>query len=196
MLQLGRFYNSIISKSKTITVLVALFATCGTFTVLLGGVWDASSHELRVPETFWTIQHMTIYSGASLVTISAALGLLVLIQTNNRSLRRGMLMIIVGAILQLAGGYADYNFHEIFGIDGLVTPSHLTVETGLLLSSLGGLTILSRIRNVVIRRFFPISIMVVLLSASWIGFNMVLLIGAVVLCVPVYQLFSSGCAIM
>jgi hypothetical protein len=161
----------------------------------MGGVWDSSSHELRIPDTFWTVQHITIYTGASIVTLAAMIGAMVMIKGENKRINKAIMIILVGAVAQLVGGYLDYNFHEKYGIDGLVTQSHLTIETGLLLSSIGGLTIISKVKNSHIKKMLPVSIMTVLLSAAWIGFNLSLLLGAVVLCVPIYQIFSSGCAV-
>jgi hypothetical protein len=189
-------HNPFLSRSERISYLISLLATCGTFIVLLGGVWDSSSHELRIPDTFWTIQHITIYAGASIVALSAIMGVMAIMKGVNKKIHGAITIILVGAVAQLLGGYFDYNFHTKYGIDGLVTPSHLTVETGLLLSAIGGLMIISKVRYVHIKKIIPISIMTVLLSAAWIGFNLSLLLGAVVLCVPIYQMFSSGCAVM
>lgn len=192
----NRFFSSVLPRTSKISEISSVLAICGTMTMLLGGIWDSASHELRIPDTFWTMQHITIYSGASLVACSALLAALVLKHCESMTLQRGMLMILVGAALQLVGGYADYNFHEIYGIDGLVTPSHLTVESGLLVSSAGGFFTIARTPNKLLLRLAPVSIMCILLSASWIGFNMALLVGSVALCVPVFQLFYSGCAVM
>lgn len=192
----NRFHASALSRSGKITQVSSFLAICGTMIVLLGGIWDSASHEFRIPETFWTVQHATIYSGASLIACSAIAATLVLNRCEDKSVKKGIMMILLGAILQLVGGYADYNFHEIYGIDGLVTPSHLTVETGLLLSAIGGFITLSKSQNPILLKITPISIMAILLSAAWIGFNLILLFSAVILCVPVFQLFYSGCAVM
>lgn len=191
----SRFYASVLSSRK-IAEISSFLAVCGTLIMLLGGVWDSASHEMRIPDTFWTIQHMTIYFGASMVACSAITATLVLNNHEHKLMKKGMIMIILGAIFQLGGGYADYNFHEIYGIDGLVTPSHLSIETGLLLSAAGGFVTLAKSKNHVLKKMAPMSIMSILLSASWIGFNLILLVGSVVLCVPVFQLFYSGCAVM
>jgi hypothetical protein len=195
-MKLQTFYSSIIARSRAIISVVTILAICGTVIVLLGGVWDTASHALRIPETFWTIQHLTIYAGALMVAASAVMGGLLLFKTTNKKMEKGIKIILLGATMQLVGGYADYNFHEIYGIDGLVTPSHLTVESGLLLSSIGGLLTLSGFDYGHIRKMIPVSIVAVLLSAAWIGFNLVLLLGAIMMCVPIYELFSSGCAVM
>ncbi len=192
----NRFSISVLSRIRSITEFSSFLAMFGSTIMLLGGVWDSASHELRIPDTFWTIQHITIYSGASMVACSASAAALVLNQQKNKKMKKAMFMILLGAVLQLGGGYADYNFHEIYGIDGLVTPSHLSVETGLLLSSTGSFIMLSKSQNRILLKMTPLSIMSILLSSSWIGFNLVLLGGSVVLCVPVFQLFYSGCALM
>ena len=195
-MKLQTFYRAFIARSRTIASIVTILAICGTVVILLGGVWDTASHALRVPDTFWTIQHVTIYAGASMVTSSAVVGGFFLFKTTNKKMEKGIKIILLGATMQLAGGYADYNSHEIYGIDGLVTPSHLTVESGLLLSSIGGLITLSGFDHGQIRKVIPVSIVAILLSAAWIGFNLFLIAGAIVMCVPVYELFSSGCAVM
>ena len=195
-MKLQTFYRAFIARSRTIASIATILAICGTVIILLGGVWDTASHALRVPDTFWTTQHVTIYVGASMVTSSAVVGGFFLFKTTNKKMEKGIKIILLGAIMQLAGGYADYNFHERYGIDGLVTPSHITVESGLLLSSIGGLVTLSGFDYGHIRKMIPVSIVAILLSAAWIGFNLFLMAGAIVMCVPVYELFSSGCAVM
>ncbi len=192
----NRFYASVLSRKRKVTQISSFLAVCGTMIMLLGGVWDSASHELRIPDTFWTIQHMTIYFGASMVACSAISATLVLSYNKYKLMKKGTVMIILGAIFQLAGGYADYNFHEIYGIDGLVTLSHLSIETGLLLSAAGGFITISASKNYILQKMVPISIISILLAASWIGFNLILLVGSVVMCVPVFQLFYSGCAVM
>ena len=192
----NRFYASVLTRTKKITEISSFLAVCGTMIMLLGGVWDSASHEMRIPDTFWTMQHMTIYFGASLVACSAIAAALVMNHHEYKSMKKGMVMIILGAILQLGGGYADYNFHTVYGIDGLVTPSHLSIEVGLLLSAAGGFITLSKSKNYLLRKMVPASIISILLSALWIGFNLILLVGSVIMCVPIFQLFYSGCAVM
>jgi len=189
-------HNSFLSRSERMSCVISVLATCGTFIVLIGGVWDSSSHELRIPDTFWTVQHLTIYIGASIVVLAALMGVVAILKSGTKKIHGAIMIILIGAVAQLLGGYFDYNFHTKYGIDGLVTPSHLTIETGLLLSATGGLILLSKVKNIHIKKIIPISIMTVLLSLSWIGFNISLLLGAVVECVPIYQIFSSGCAVM
>lgn len=190
-------HTSLLSKTKTILFVISILAVCGTVTELLGGVWDASTHALRAPEKFWTIQHIAIYTGVGMIVSSSVLGMIILLlNSENKILFKGIKIILLGSILQLGGGYADSISHEIYGVDGLVTPSHLTIEIGLFLSALGSFITLCQIDRRKTRKVMSVAIMTVLLSASWIGFNLILLFTSVVLCIPVYDLFSSGCAVL
>ena len=46
-------------------------------------------------------------------------------------------MIIVGSLIQIFAGPSDYTWHEMFGTDGLLSPTHLTLITGILIQSVG-----------------------------------------------------------
>jgi hypothetical protein len=196
-LSLSRIQNSLISKRQTLLFLVSILAVFGIVTELLAGIWDATSHLMREPELFWTTQHMFVYTGVGMVACSAILGsALIVSNSKNKILNKKLKIVLIGAILQITAGYADLISHDIFGIDGVVSISHLVLESGLLLSAFGGFVILSQINSQSARKIMPIAILSVLLSAAWIVFNLTLLFGAVVLCVPVYEMFSSGCAVL
>ena len=186
--------DSFLSRQNDILFVVSILSVLGTFAVILGGIWDSASHALKVPDTFWTIQHVTVYSGVTVVALSAAFGTMISIK--NRKIIIGITLLMIGSAMQLGGGYVDYNFHEIYGIDGLVTASHLTIESGLLLTSIGGFLTISEFSYNKTKKIVPFSIVNVLFSTTWIGFNLALLMGATMLCIPVYELFSSGCSVM
>ena len=193
----SRISNLLISKRQNLTSLVSILAVFGATTELLAGIWDATSHLMREPELFWTTQHVFVYTGVGMVACSAILGsFLIILNSKNKTLNKKLKIVLVGAILQITAGYADSISHDIYGIDGLVSISHLVLESGLLLSALGGFMVLSHINDKTARKIMPIAILSVLLSAAWIGFNLILLFGAVILCMPVYEIFSSGCAVL
>ncbi len=190
------FSITLISNRKYIIDTIAILAVSGTIVELLAGIWDATSHLMREPELFWTVQHVAVYTGVGLIACSAILSSIILIfNPQNSSIKKGLKIIIIGVLLQIIAGYADSISHEVYGVDGLVTISHLVLETGLLLSALGGfLLLLSTKKRTKI--FLQLGILSVLLSSTWIGFNLILLFGSVPLCLPVYQVFSSGCAVL
>ena len=186
--------RSFLSRQNDLLFLASILAVLGTSSVLIGGIWDSASHALKIPDSFWTIQHVTVYTGVSIVALSAVFG--TILSVKNRKILTGMILLLAGSAMQLGGGYVDYNFHEIYGIDGLVTSSHLTIESGLLLTSIGGFLTLSKFGYTKTKKLVPFAIVNVIFAATWIGFNLSLLVGAIMLCIPVYDLFSSGCSVM
>ena len=191
------FSNTLISNRKSIINTISILAVSGTVVELLAGIWDATSHLMREPELFWTIQHVAVYTGVGMITCSAILSSIILIiNPQNTLIKKGLKILIIGTSLQITAGYADSISHEAYGVDGLVTISHLVLETGLLLSALGGFLLLSNGTKTRPKIILQLAILSVLLSSTWIGFNFILLFGSVALCLPVYEAFSSGCAVL
>lgn len=189
--------NSLFFRTKVLLGIVSLFAVFGTLLELSSGIWDATSHVLEEPEFFWSIQHIAVYCGVAMIVTSGIFGFILMFKKKiNGTLKKGIKIIIIGSILQISAGYADSLSHDLFGIDGLVSLSHQPLELGLVLSALGAFLILSDPRTQNFSKFRPISIMTLILSISWIGFNLSLLLGNTILCLPFYEIFSSGCAIL
>jgi len=189
--------NSTLLRPQTLLVLVSTLAVFGTTQMLLGGFWDATSHAIREPENFWSIQHVAVYVGVAMIAISGIVGSYLLKNKQiDGILKKGVQIVIIGSIIQIAAGYGDSLSHDIFGIDGLISLPHQPLEFGLVLSALGGFFIIKANTNKTIRKLLPITIATLILSISWLGFNLALLVGGVILCVPIYEIFSSGCAIL
>ena len=49
----------------------------------------------------------------------------------------GLKLMIIGSIIQIISGPSDHVWHEQFGVDGLLSPTHLTLITGILIQSVG-----------------------------------------------------------
>lgn len=192
---LNTFSHTLVSNKKSVLFAVSILAVLGTVIELLAGIWDAISHIMREPELFWTPPHIVVYTGVAMITLAAILGLFILITNpKNVFIKKGLKILIIGVILQITAGYADSISHDIYGVDGLVTVSHLVLEIGLLFSALGGFLVLSNIGKR--SKTIHLAITSVFLSSAWIGFNLILLFGSVILCLPVYIAFSSGCAVL
>ena len=189
--------NSILLKKDSLTSLIIILSVFGTLQMLSGGIWDASSHALKAPEFFWSIQHVAVYTGVAMVASSAIVGFLMIKQSQVHGIfKKGIQLIIIGATLQIVSGYADSISHDIFGIDGLLSWSHQPLELGLVFGAIGAFLVLKSNPFSKLRILLPLSIMAVILSIMWLGFNLFLLIGGPILCIPVYEIFSSGCAIL
>jgi len=189
--------SSILLRRQTLLEIISLLAVFGSLLEITGGIWDATSHILREPELFWTIQHVAVYTGVAMIASSGILGSIFLITKKvTGNLKRGLQIIIIGSALQVSAGYADSLSHDLFGIDGLVSWSHQPLEIGLLLSALGGFLIMTVMKNQKFKKLLPVSILTLIFSISWLGFNLSLIFASPVLCTLVYEIFSSGCAVL
>ena len=189
--------SSILLRRHTLLEIISLLAVFGSLLEITGGIWDATSHILREPELFWTIQHVAVYTGVAMIAGSGILGTIFLITKKvTGNLKKGLQIIIIGSALQVSAGYADSLSHDLFGIDGLVSWSHQPLEIGLLLSALGGFLIMTVMKNQKFKKLLPVSILTLIFSISWLGFNLSLIFASPVLCTLVYEIFSSGCAVL
>ena len=192
-----KLLNSNLTKTTSLVSFIALLAVLGPVVTVSGGFWDAISHLLKEPEFFWTIQHITVYIGVSLISCAALLGFVPLIKKRVKgSLKLGIKLVIIGSIMQIISGFGDSLSHEFFGIDGLISWSHQPLEIGLVLGSLGGFLILKNREHTKLKFLIPFSIISFIFFTIWLAFNFVLIIGHTIQCIPVYEIFSSGCAIL
>jgi len=194
---ISRFSNSMITQSTTLISFVSILAVLGPVITVSGGFWDAVSHLLKEPELFWTIQHITVYFGVSLISAAGVLSIILLIRNSvKNSLKTGIILVIIGAGIQLVSGFADSLSHDLYGIDGLISWSHQPLELGLVLASLGGLLILKNREHTKLKVLIPFSIISFIFFTTWLVFNLVLIFGHTIQCIPVYEIFSSGCSIL
>ena len=192
-----RFSNSALTQTSTLVSFISVLAVLGPVITVSGGFWDAISHLLKEPEFFWTIQHITVYSGVTLISCAAILGTVLLIKKSVRnSLKTGIKLVIIGTIIQIFSGFGDSLSHEVYGIDGLISWSHQPLELGLVLASLGGFLILKNREHTKLHILLPFSITSFIFFTTWLAFNLVLIFGHTIQCIPVYEIFSSGCAIL
>ena len=192
-----KIYNSKFVQFENQISLVILLSVLGPVITVSAGFWDAISHLLNEPEFFWSPSHVIIYFGVSMTAFAAFLPKIQIFKKPlSKSYKKGVYLVTIGAILQLVSGFGDSLSHDLFGIDGLISWSHQPLELGLVLGSLGGLLLLKNRENSRLKILLPFSIITFLFFTIWLGFNLVLIFGHVIQCIPVYQIFSSGCAIL
>ncbi len=192
-----RLSNSSIAKPNNLVAIVSVLAVVGPIIILTGGIWDAISHLQREPELFWTIQHVSVYTGVSMITSAGIIGIILLARNSTKGiLKKGIQLVILGSIIQLVSGFTDSLSHDLYGIDGLISWSHQPLEFGIVLAALGGFLIMKSRQHTKLKIFLPFSIIALLLLTSWLGFNIFLVFGHVIQCIPVYDIFSSGCSIL
>ncbi|RNJ79470.1 MAG: hypothetical protein EB829_02075 [Nitrosopumilus sp. H8] len=190
----SRLSNSKLARPSTLVPLVSILAVVGPVIVVSAGVWDAVSHLQKEPELFWSIQHMAVYAGVSITACAAIMGCIIFRQA--AGMRTGIKLVIAGSIIQLISGFGDSLSHEMFGIDGLVSWSHQPLELGLVLASLGGVLIIKQREHTRLGALLPFAAVSFIFFTVWLGFNLALIPGHVLLCMPVYEIFSSGCAVL
>ena len=189
--------NSALVRPNNLVSFTSILAVIGPVVILSGGIWDAISHIQREPELFWTIQHISVYTGVSMVTFAGIIGAILLVRKNvNGILKRGIQFVIAGSIIQLVSGFGDSLSHEVYGIDGLLSWSHQPLEFGIVLAAFGGFLIMKSRQHTRLGIFLPFSSIALLLLAGWLAFNAFLIFGHVIQCIPIYDIFSSGCAIL
>lgn len=192
-----RISKSTLTKPGTLLSLVSVLAVIGPIIAVSAGFWDAISHLQKEPEFFWSAPHIAVYAGVTISSIAAALGgILLYKKTVSGFLKTGIQLVIAGSIIQVISGFGDSLSHDLFGIDGLVSWSHQPLELGLLLASLGAVFIIKTREHTKLRLVLPFSITAFLFFTVWLAFNLVLIVGHTVQCIPVYEIFSSGCAIL
>lgn len=182
---------------RLLVSLISILSVFGTVVMISGGIWDALSHIRNEPEFFWTIQHVAVYGGVAMIASAAVLGSIFVIKKfQDKNLQKGIKIVIVGSVIQIISGIADSISHDVFGIDGLVSWSHQPLEFGLVLCALGGFLIIKSSNNQKLKKILPFSITTLIFAIIWLGFNLSLLVGGIILCLPFYEMFSSGCAIL
>ena len=148
-----------------------------------GASWDITSHLLRIPETFFTPSHMVLYTGVGISVVSAVLSIAVLIRKKNAVVQPfilGSKLVILGAILQIIAGPGDFYWHELFGIDGLLSPTHIALAIGILIVSIGTVIGFTRIqshleiKNNFMKVIIPIAFGVFWFAVMWMVFFFVL----------------------
>lgn len=148
-----------------------------------GASWDITSHLLRTPETFFTPSHMVLYTGVGISLISAILGLILILtrkEIKGHSFVFGTKIVIIGAIVQVIAGPGDFYWHELFGIDGLLSPTHLALALGIIMVTIGSTIGFARINSETngqsnfLKIILPISFGILWFSVMWLIFFFVL----------------------
>ena len=193
----SNFVNSIPVQNTTLVSLIAILAVFGPFITVSGGFWDTINHLLNESDYFWSIQHMVVYFGVFLVAFAGFLGILILIKKSVRgTLKTGIVLVVVGAAIQLVAGFADSISHDVYGIDGLISWSHQPLELGLVLAALGGFLVLKNREHTRLKILIPFSIIAFLFFTTWLVFNFALIFGHTIQCIYIHIIFSSGCSIL
>ncbi len=109
-----------------------------------GGSWDITFHILSQPESFLSYPHTLVYTGIFIAISIFFINFRKNISNKNPH-RKANYLILSGTVLILAAGPFDFSWHLKFGLDGLLSPPHVTLLTGWLMVGLGNLQITNRL---------------------------------------------------
>jgi hypothetical protein len=146
----GKVLGSIFSKRHEMNIIVAILitATFGSFLQIAGTSWDVTSHIMQEPETFFTPSHTVLYTGVVLLTLAAGIGGVLLFRNKElrgKSFAIAFKLLIIGSAVSLVAGPSDFLWHETFGVDGLLSPPHSALITGMLINAVATVVGLARI---------------------------------------------------
>ncbi len=122
-----------------VSLFILIVSTLGSVMQISGASWDITSHLLNQPDSFFTPSHAMLYTGIGLIAISAGVSSYLLRRKNKikqyNSISLSFKLLIIGSFLSLIAGPLDYLWHQNFGLDGLLSPTHITLATGMLINS-------------------------------------------------------------
>ncbi len=117
-----------------------LIIVIGLIISFSGGSWDITFHILSQPESFFSHPHSLVYTGIFIVISIFFINFRKNISNKNPN-RKANFIILLGAVLILAAGPFDFFWHLQFGLDGLLSPPHVTLLSGWMLVGFGNLLI-------------------------------------------------------
>ena len=136
-------------KLPSILTLAYLLVGIGALLQIGGGYWDVTWHALQKPETFLTPPHTIVYTG---VLLSLSMGILsVAFRIRHKFETRFVKFLhyaLAGSLLQVFSGEFDLWWHSNFGFDGLLSPPHAVLVTGMILNALAGTAGLAKINGI------------------------------------------------
>ena len=134
------------NKSKFIFLIGSIFTSLGILLVTVGGSWDITNHLLSKPESFFSPPHALMYSGVAISLTGVVLSFIGWrnLQKFKDSYFLSLKIKLIGIGLLTGAGPLDFIWHSYFGLDGLLSPPHFTLITGMFLCSVGGMIGISK----------------------------------------------------
>lgn len=119
-----------------------LVISFGVLLVTIGGGWDITNHLLNRPESFFSPPHALLYSGVAISLVGTLLlvSRWLKLDSDEKSRYRFPLKLgVAGIIILVSAGPFDFAWHSNFGLDGLLSPPHLTLISGMFLCAIGSM---------------------------------------------------------
>ncbi|MCV0392021.1 MAG: hypothetical protein K5790_01865 [Nitrosopumilus sp.] len=133
-------------QSEKIFLIGSILTSFGILLVTVGGSWDITNHLLSKPETFFSPPHALMYCGVAISLIGTVVSFIGWknLQKFSDSYFFPLKIKLIGISLLVGAGPFDFIWHSNFGLDGLLSPPHLTLIMGMFLCSIGGMIGIAR----------------------------------------------------
>lgn len=140
-----RIFKNFNNSIKTDPTLPLIIVSLGILLTASSGSWDITNHLLNRPETFFSPPHAGIYSGVVLVLFGSLMTYRYHrhrcrtseINSGRKSLPIYLRLVLIGTGMLISAGPFDFAWHTAFGFDGLLSPSHAVLTTGMVLCGIG-----------------------------------------------------------
>lgn len=127
-------------KSRRVFLLGNLLMSLGILLVTVGGSWDITNHVLNKPESFESVPHGIMYSGVAMSLIGTIISFLIWHKIEDKkSIKISLKLGVIGIAILISAGPIDFLWHSNFGLDGLLSPPHMSLIIGMMLTSIGGM---------------------------------------------------------
>ena len=127
---------------KKIFLFSNLVMSFGILLVSVGGGWDITNHLLNKPETFFAPPHALLYTGVAI----ALFGTIVMFTRWHKlpadekpRFSFPVKLGVIGIFTLVVAGPIDFMWHSNFGLDGLLSPPHQTLLSGMFLCAVGSM---------------------------------------------------------
>ena len=170
----SKITNGFLSNySEYIFLVGCILTSFGILLVTVGGSWDITNHLLSKPDTFFSPPHALMYLGVviSLAGVITSFLSWRLLQNFKDVYFLSLKNNLIGIALLSGAGPFDYIWHSNFGLDGFLSPPHLTLLAGMFFCAIGGMIGISRFLKINhlknhFRHLLILAIMPVWLSGS------------------------------
>ncbi len=144
-----------------------VISSLGILLAISGGTWDVTNHLLNRPETFFSPPHAALYSGAGAALVGA-----IIVMSASRAAKRTdwpAKLVLAGISLLLAAGPIDFAWHSAFGLDGLLSPPHAVLVSGMVAGSVAAAIGIATAYPRHNRKALPLPLVLAALLPMWIS---------------------------
>jgi len=144
-----------------------LVISFGILLVTVGGGWDISNHLLNKPESFFSPPHALMYTGVAIALIGTVLAFFCWNRLSSETksvFTFPVKLSLIGIFILVSAGPFDFFWHSSFGLDGLLSPPHITLISGMFLCSIGSMISIFRLGYKYRKEFYTIHHFLVVLA--------------------------------